>query len=164
MALLVMGSPAEAWPQAAETLDGVEELVRAGRSEEARQELLRWWNREYGDASRRDVQRGLWLRAQLTVDPRQASLDYRRLVVEYPGGPYADLALLRLAQSAFALGDSAAAREHVTRLQRDYPAGSATREAEACPAGGLFRAGRSRVRASGGDGSRLLRPDRADRK
>ncbi len=131
MALLVMGSPAEAWPQAAETLDGVEELVRAGRSEEARQELLRWWNREYGDASRRDVQRGLWLRAQLTVDPRQASLDYRRLVVEYPGGPYADLALLRLAQSAFALGDSAAAREHVTRLQRDYPAGSATREAEA---------------------------------
>lgn len=113
------------------TLDGVEELVRAGRTEEARQALLQWWRTGYRDASRPDVQRGLWLRARLTVDPRQASLDYRRLVVEYPGGSFADLALFRLAQSAFALGDSAVAREHVARLQRDYPGSSAAREAEA---------------------------------
>jgi cell division protein FtsN len=51
--------------------------------------------------------------------------------VEYPGGSFADLALFRLAQSAFALGDSAVAREHVARLQRDYPGSSAAREAEA---------------------------------
>jgi hypothetical protein len=128
---VVLGSAAEARCQAPTTLDGVEDLVREGRTEEARQALLRWWRTGYRDASRTDVQQGLWLRAQLTVDPRQASLDYRRLVVEYPGGGYADMALLRLAQSAFALGDSAAAAAHVARLQRDYPIGSPAREAEA---------------------------------
>jgi len=102
-------------------LDRIEALVRDGRTEDARGALLRWWSEAYAQASRQDIQRGLWLRARLTVDPAQASLDYRRLVIEYPGGPFAGMALFRLAQASFALGDSAAARESVARLLLNYP-------------------------------------------
>jgi cell division protein FtsN len=65
------------------------------------------------------------------VDPTQAGLDFRRLVIEYPGGPYSDQALFRLAQAAYAVGDSLAAVEHVNRLVREYPSSVARREAEA---------------------------------
>jgi hypothetical protein len=127
--VVLVGLPVGASSQSSATLDQIEQLERAGRTEEARQGLLRWWDDQYADASRLDVQRGLWLRARLTVDPGQASLDYRRLVVEYPGGPYADLALFRLAQGAFALGDSASARQSFERLQRDYVGSAVAREA-----------------------------------
>lgn len=131
LSTVLLGLPAGASSQSPPTLDEVEQLERSGRTEEARQVLLRWWDDQYSEAPRLDVQRGLWLRARLTVDPGQASLDYRRLVVEYPGGPYADLALLRLAQGAFALGDSASARQSFERLQRDYAGSAVAREAAA---------------------------------
>ncbi len=106
-----------------------------GRTEDARDVLQEWWDADYADASRKDVQRALWLRGRLTVDPVEATLDFRRLVVEFPGGPYSDLALLRLAQSAFAAGDSAEAAHDVTRLMTEYPGSSARRDAEAWLAG-----------------------------
>ena len=112
-------------------LDRVEELSRAGRTQEARDVLAAWWEAESGKARRRDVQRGLWLRGRLTADPAQAAIDFRRLVIEYPGGPYSDQALFRLAQGAFAAGDSVAAAEHVARLAREYPTSPTRREAEA---------------------------------
>ena len=92
--------------------------------------MLRWWEEELQGASRLDVQRGLWLRGSLTVDPRQAELDFRRLVVEYPGGPYSGRALLRLAQSALATADSATAATHLRRLVREYPNDAGSRDAE----------------------------------
>ncbi len=113
------------------TLDNVEELARVGRTESAREALQRWWDRSYAEASRRDAQRGLWLRGKLATDPAEAAIDFRRLVVEYPGGPYSDQALFRLAQAAFAQGDSAQAARDVERLQREYPSSAARREAEA---------------------------------
>ena len=58
------------------------------------------------------------------MDPAQAQLDYRRLVIEYPGGPYSDQALLRIAQAEFAAGDSAAAARDVQRIGREYPGSS----------------------------------------
>ncbi len=130
-ALTGLAWAAGAGAQATGVLDRVEELVSEGRTEEAREALLGWWADGYTDASRPDAQRGLWLRARLTVDPAQASMDYRRLVIEYPGGPYSGSALFRLAQAAFALGDSASAREGVARLLLDYPSSNAAREAEA---------------------------------
>ena len=115
----------------APSLDRVEELARLGRTEEARNALAEWWSGARDDASQRDLQRGLWLRGRLTVDPVQAELDYQRLVVLYPSGPYTAQALLRLAQAAHAQGDGEAARRHVETLGRDYPSSPSRAQAEA---------------------------------
>jgi cell division septation protein DedD len=122
--------PAAALAQGA-SLDRVEELARLGRTEEARSALAEWWSGARDEASQRDLQRGLWLRGRLTVDPVQAELDYQRLVVLYPSGPYTPEALLRLAQSAHAHGDAEAARRHVEALARDYPTSPSRTQAEA---------------------------------
>jgi cell division septation protein DedD len=71
------------------------------------------------------------MRGSLTVDPEQAALDFRRLVIEYPGGPFSDQALLRLAQAAHASGDGDAALVYVGTLMQDYPASPVRRVAEA---------------------------------
>jgi cell division septation protein DedD len=118
-------------PAAAQALDRVEELVRLGRTEDARTLLLEWWEADRDDAPQRDLQRGLWLRGRLTSDPMQAELDFQRLVVLYPSSPYAPQALLRLAQSAHAHGDGAAAERHVAALVRDYSGSPVRAEAEA---------------------------------
>lgn len=101
-------------------LDTVEDHISEGRFPEAREGLERWWAGE-SDASREARQQALWLRARLTVDPSLAELDYRRLVVEYPGGPWSDAALLRLAQGAEFRGDEATAAQYLEILVRDYP-------------------------------------------
>lgn len=113
------------------SLDRVEELARLGRPEEARSVLLVWWNESQESASRGDLQRGLWLRGRLTVDPVQAELDYQRLVVLYPRGPFTAQALLRLAQSAHAMGDADGARRYVATLARDYGDTAVRRQADA---------------------------------
>lgn len=112
-------------------LDRVEELIRTGRTEEARERLMVWWDESRSSASRLDAQRGFWLRGILTVDPGQAALDFRRLVLEYPGGRYAAPALFRLAQGAYAAGEPDRARGYVETLARDHPGSPLTREARA---------------------------------
>jgi cell division septation protein DedD len=106
--------------QTSPALDAVEAQIAEGRFLEAREGLERWWEGEAG-APRPERQQALWLRARLTVDPAMAELDYRRLVVEYPGGPWSDAALLRLAQGAEFRGDEEAARQYLGILARDYP-------------------------------------------
>jgi len=143
--LMAMGLTLASAPMAAQsakgagrdtvTLDGVEKLIQAGRTEDARDLLTQWWGGGRANASTRDVQRGLWLRGRLTVDPAQAELDYRRLVVEYPGGPYSAEALFRLAQSAWEAGDSTQSAQHVARLSREYPGSRVRADAEAWLAG-----------------------------
>jgi SPOR domain len=113
------------------SLDQVEALVEAGRAEDARSALLAWWSEGRSGAPTQDLQRGLWLRARLTVDPTQAALDYRRLAVEYPGGPYSAEALLRLAQASWTSGDSAEAAGELRRLDREYPGSHVRDEARA---------------------------------
>ena len=102
-----------------------------GRAEEARVELMDWWEGARDDSSQRDLQLGLWLRGRLTVDPAQAELDFQRLVVLYPSSPYTPEALMRLAQGSHATGDPEAARRHVATLIRDYPSTDTRRLAEA---------------------------------
>lgn len=129
---VAVGSISAPTPVVAQTdLDEIEALASMGRAEGAREALATWWEDDRGGATRAEVQRALWLRARLTVDPSQAARDFRRLVVEYPGGPFTDRALYRLAHAAYAAGDTDRARAHVATLTRDYPASPVREEAEA---------------------------------
>lgn len=112
-------------------LGQVERLASTGRAEEARAMLLEWWEDDRSDASRGDLQLGLWLRGRLTVDPGQAAREFRRLVIEYPGGRYADQALFRLVQGAYAQGDLERVRTYMTSLTRDHPGSPVLETAEA---------------------------------
>lgn len=108
-------------PTAAQSsLEAVERLTRLGRTEEARAALLEWWDTGRDSASRRELQRGLWLRGRLTVDPVQAELDFQRLALLYPSGQFTPDAVLRLAQASWAMGDEAGARRYLATLERDY--------------------------------------------
>lgn len=113
------------------TLDAVEELMREGSTEEARSLIGAWWAALVPEAPAEEVQRGLWLKGRLTLDPGAAAVSYRRLVAEFPGGPYSDQALLRLALAAEAQGDLATATAHYRVLATDYPSRRSGREAEA---------------------------------
>ena len=128
--LTSLALPGWIWAQE-RSLGQVEEFASTGRAEEARAMLLEWWENERLGASRRDLQLGLWLRGRLTVDPAQAARDFRRLVIEYPGGPFADRALFRLAQGAEAQGARERARTYMASLTRDHPGSPVLEEAEA---------------------------------
>jgi len=118
-------------PPLEDELARAEVLTANGRAEEARTALEAWWDEGFAAASRRDRQRALWLRARLTVDPFIAEVDYERLVVEYPGGPYSDRALARLAWYALEVGDTATAARRWDALVRDYPGSRHADEARA---------------------------------
>jgi len=119
--LLVLLLPLPAAPQDRGSLEEVEALVAQGRILQAREVLETWWEERGPNVERMDRQHSLWLRARLTVDPSMAELDLRRLVLEFPGGPYSDDALLRLAQSAELQGELRQAHTHFTALLRGYP-------------------------------------------
>ncbi len=112
------------------SLDRVEVLTAEGRIMAARDALEAWLELMEPSASRVDLQRAIWLRGRLTVDPSMAEADFRRLVLEYPGGPYSDDALWRLGLSAAARGDSAQAQNFFISLARDYPSGPLAGKAE----------------------------------
>lgn len=118
-AVLIM-SPTCAWAQSPD-LDRVERLMAEGRFGSARSVLQGWLDASGGAAVWADRQRGMWLRGLLTVDPEMAELDLRRLVVEYPGGPFSDQALIRLSHGARAQSDDVQALEYLEVFLRDYP-------------------------------------------
>ncbi|HIF06035.1 MAG TPA: tetratricopeptide repeat protein [Gemmatimonadetes bacterium] len=117
--VLVIGVALPASAQ--ESLDVVESLALAGQADEARTALSSWWEDQRLRSSRRERQNGLWLRAILTVDPRLAGLDFQRLVLEYPGGPYSDEALFRLGLISAASEDLPRAAGYFRTLVTDYP-------------------------------------------
>jgi hypothetical protein len=111
------------------SLNEVESLMSRGRIMEARETLESWWTRRFAVAPRSERQRGIWLRGKLTVDPSMAEMDFRRLVVEYPGGPFSDDALFRLGLSAAARGDLRAAQGSFEALVSGYPSSPRVSEA-----------------------------------
>ena len=115
---------------AQESLDVVDSLALAGRADEARTVFESWWQSQRVRSSRRDRQRGLWLRAILTVDPRMAGLDFQRLVLEYPGGSHSDEAMLRLGLISAAAEDLPGAAGYFRTLVTDYPRSLQRRQAE----------------------------------
>ncbi|MSR22188.1 MAG: hypothetical protein EXR92_01390 [Gemmatimonadetes bacterium] len=118
--LAMCASPGGAAAQGQDLL-AVERLADDGRFVQARAALTDWLDGEWSGATRADRQLGVWLRALLSLDPDRAELDYRRLVVEYPGGAYSDQALIRLAQGSLARSDVSAAQQYLTIFLRDYP-------------------------------------------
>ena len=108
----------------------VDSLAMAGRADEARTALESWWENQRVRSGRRDRQRGLWLRAILTVDPRMAGLDFQRLVLEYPGGSHSDEALLRLGLISAAAEDFLRAARYFRTLVTDYPRSPHRRRAQ----------------------------------
>jgi cell division protein FtsN len=71
----------------------------------------------YGDA--------LFWRGALAETAADAERDYRRVIVEYPLSPYADDALLSIAELEQARGDRAAAYQHLQRFVREHSASPA---------------------------------------
>jgi cell division septation protein DedD len=129
---LALAAAVTASPALAQSgIERIEELTRLGRAQEARVALTEWWEGDREDASRRELQRGLWLRGRLTVDPVQAELDFQRLAVMYPSGRFTPQAILRLAQASFAMGDEEEARRYIGVLVRDYPSSEARGQGEA---------------------------------
>ena len=126
--ILVLGVAAPM--DAQESLDVVDSLAAAGQADEARSALEAWWESERVRSGRRDRQRGLWLRAILTVDPRMARLDFQRLALEYPGGSHSDEALLRLGLISAAGEDLPRAAGYFRTLVTDYPRSPRRRRAQ----------------------------------
>ncbi|CAN5747932.1 hypothetical protein BH23GEM11_BH23GEM11_09530 [soil metagenome] len=102
-------------------LEATEAALADGRYAEARARIETWWEAGEAGRDRSDIQRAIWLRARLTVDPQAAELFYRRLVVEFPGGDWSDQSLLRLSHGAQARGEVDVARRYLEILIRDYP-------------------------------------------
>ena len=113
------------------TLPEIEALAQHGRPNQARIELMTWWEESRDAASREERQYALWLRGRLTVDPLQAIRDFQRLVIEYPGGPFTAGALYRLAQEAYERENTDDFERFMGSLSRDYPNASALAEADA---------------------------------
>ncbi|TVP73926.1 MAG: hypothetical protein EA352_11505 [Gemmatimonadales bacterium] len=118
-----LGDEGELWGQAPD-LEEVEAAMDSADWALARTLLEEWWDeaeaRTSGRPPRAAREHALWLRARLSPDPQQAEMDYRRLVVEFPGGRFSDQALLRLAQHAEARQDPEDARRYLEILIRDY--------------------------------------------
>lgn len=108
----------------AELLPAIEASLRDGDVSAARARLLEWFDTYESAAGREAQQHAIWLRGLLTLDPGQAVEDYRRLVIDFAGGPWSDRALERLALIAEASGDLRAAARRWERLMRDYPSSS----------------------------------------
>lgn len=109
------------WAQEGASLNEVELLMAHGQIMEAREILESWWNIRFDSADRSSRQKGLWLRGRLTVDPSIAELDYRRLILEFPGGAYSDDALFRLGLASANRGELREAQSTFQRLVGDYP-------------------------------------------
>ena len=99
----------------------IDSIASKGDIERARSILEGWWETDLQDANRHDRQYALWLRGLLTVDPELASLDFRRLAVSFPGGPYSDDALSRLGLISVANDDLLEASAYFRAILLDYP-------------------------------------------
>jgi cell division septation protein DedD len=110
-------------------LAAAERALAEGRAAEAREWLERWRAAAEDTASLETRARAWYLAARLSLDAAEAELYYLRVVTDASESPFADDALLRLAQYRLALGDPARAEEYLLRLRREYPTSELRAEA-----------------------------------
>jgi cell division protein FtsN len=116
VALLAARLPAQSDPR----LLGAVQLYQAGRQDSARavvRQLLQTL-----PPTDSIYPQALYTAGLLAADPQTVQTNLQRVVIEYGQSPWADDALLRLAQFYWAQGDPASAVQAVERLRRDYPA------------------------------------------
>ncbi len=94
-------------------------LATEGQSDSARAIVESQLNRlSPSDASYAEL---LFTAGMVSDTARVAAQYFRRVSIEYSRSPWADMALLRLAQLAFAAGDLADVRRYTGRIILDYP-------------------------------------------
>lgn len=118
---LVLGTDllAQSGSSAAPSLDRIATAADAGRADEAREGLARWFAAHEEEADRRDLVRARSLRARLTRDADSARTDYLWIAID-GGGEHGAAAWLRLAQLDLAAGDPDRALQDLARLRADY--------------------------------------------
>jgi hypothetical protein len=121
-ALLCVGAsvrPCVVRAQSSPAVRSAVQLAAEGRADSARHLLDAQLNRSrIGDSTWIE---SLYWRARLAPAGESADRDLRRIVVEYGNSPWADDALLQLAQLALTGGNPAAAMDYGSRLRTDYP-------------------------------------------
>lgn len=111
----------QALAQEESLLDRAERLADRGEVREALQALARWQS-DFGESSSLDQRARAWfLAGRLAEKGEEAELSFLRVIIEGSTTPYADDALLRLAQFKYAEGEFAKVIEYLGRLRRDYP-------------------------------------------
>lgn len=119
VALLTAGQPDRLSAQTDPRLVAAVQLAQSGRMDSARAIVRRLLaglaptDTTYPEA--------LYVAGVLAPDPQAVATQLQRVVIEYGQSPWADDALLRLAQLYSAQGDDAATIQAVERLRRDYP-------------------------------------------
>lgn len=108
-------------PAASQSLHLAELFAEQGRVDDARAEVLAWFEIRGDDATSNEVQHGLWLRGRLAQDPEAGVADLDRLVEDHPEGPYTGLALAWLAATAAEWGDEPRAAALYTRVVQSHP-------------------------------------------
>ena len=117
----VTTSSGSALAQEESLLDRAERLADRGEVREARQALGRWQS-DFEESAPLDQRARAWfLAGRLAEAGDEAELSYLRVIIEGSSTPYADDALLRLAQYKYAEGELAKVVEYLGRLRRDYP-------------------------------------------
>ena len=132
VALLAARLPAQSDPR----LLGAVQLYQAGRQDSARAVVRKLLQTLPPTDS--VYPQALYTAGLLAADPQTVQTNLQRVVIEYGQSPWADDALLRLAQFYWAQGDPASAVQAVERLRRDYPASPLEARADVIAAQAYF--------------------------
>jgi hypothetical protein len=119
LAALAVGTAAVARGQDNPAIQEAVRLAASGQGDEAR----RLVNAELAKARPGDPAyvEALYWRARIAMAGDSAERDLRRVAIEFPTSPWADDALLQLAQLAMAAGNPTSAFTLARRLRSDYP-------------------------------------------
>ena len=104
----------------AQSLHLAELFAEQGRIDDARAEVLAWFEIRGDEATPNEMQHGLWLRGRFAQDPAAGLADLDQLIDDYPDGPYTGHALAWLASAAAESGDDARAAALYTRVAQSH--------------------------------------------
>lgn len=116
--MVAAGVPAAA---SAQSLHLAELFAEQDRVDDARAEVLAWFEIRGDDATPDELQHGLWLRGRFAADPAAGRADLERLIEDYPSGRYTGHALTWLALAASDEGDDRRAVTLYRQVVENHP-------------------------------------------